>query len=61
MAERDIESPEKVRAYLSGAREGVGRGLKLTSQLLGLMKQDGYDAHEDNVNALLRFLVLSLK
>ena len=32
LAEKSAEQPEKVRFYLAAAREGIGRGVKLTSQ-----------------------------
>ncbi|UXN66113.1 ATP-binding protein (plasmid) [Phyllobacterium sp. A18/5-2] len=61
LAERDSDDPEKVRTYLSGTREGVGRGLELTSQLLGFTKRQETEVHPENVNDLLQNLHSFLK
>ena len=60
LAERSSEEPEKVRAFIAGAREGVDRGVKLTSQLLTFAKQQELDAHAGDANELLKNLELFL-
>ena len=54
LAERNSEEPEKVRAYIAAAREGIDRGVELTSQLLAFAKHQELDAHAGDVNEFLR-------
>ena len=54
LAERSSEQPEKVRAYIAAAREGIDRGVELTSQLLAFAKHQELDAHAGDVNEFLR-------
>jgi signal transduction histidine kinase len=61
LAERSSQEPEKVRACIAGAREGVARGLQLTSRLLAFAKQRELDARARDVNELLGNLELFLK
>jgi signal transduction histidine kinase len=61
LAERSYDAPERVRACIAGAREGIVRGLALTSQLLTFAKQRELDARVCDANALLRDLELFLK
>jgi signal transduction histidine kinase len=61
LAEKSSEQPEKVRFYLAAAREGIGRGVKLTSQLLAFAKQQELEPCAGDVNSLLRNLELLLK
>jgi signal transduction histidine kinase len=61
LAERSSQEPEKVRACIAGAREGVDRGLRLTSRLLTFAKRQELDAGAADVNELLGALELFLK
>ena len=61
LAETNSQEPEKVRAYIAGARDGVDRGLQLTSQLLAFAKQQELDARAGDVNELLTNLELFLQ
>ena len=61
VAERSSQEPEKVRACIAGAREGVDRGLKLTSQLLTFVKQDDLDLRARDANELIKNLELFLR
>jgi signal transduction histidine kinase len=60
LAERHSREPAKVRACIAGAREGVDRGLRLTSQLLTFAKRQERDARTGDVNELLKNLELFL-
>ncbi len=51
--ERHISEPERVRALIAGAREGIARGLRLTSQLLTFARQKELTTSAADVNALL--------
>jgi signal transduction histidine kinase len=61
LAEKNSEQPESARIYIAGAREGVNRGLKLTSQLLSFAKQQELEAHAGNANDFLKNLEVFLK
>jgi signal transduction histidine kinase len=61
LAEKSSEQPEKVRVYLAAARQGINRGVTLTSQLLAFAKQQELEARAGDVNELLRNLELLLK
>ena len=61
LAEKSSEQPDRARVYIAGAREGVNRGLELTSQLLTFAKQQELEAHAGNANDFLRNLELFLK
>jgi signal transduction histidine kinase len=56
LVEKNSEAPEKVRAYIAGARDGVNRGRQLISQLLAFTKQHELEARAENANELLRNL-----
>lgn len=56
LAEKNSEQPEKVRAYIAAAREGIDRGVKLTFQLLAFAKKNELDARAGDANELLRNL-----
>jgi signal transduction histidine kinase len=56
LAEKRLDEPEKVRVYVAAAREGIDRGVKLTSQLLAFAKHQELEAVEGDVNELLRNL-----
>ena len=61
LAEKNSEQTEQVRAHLVAAREGLDRGVKLTSQLLAFAKQQELTVHAADVNELLRKLELLLR
>lgn len=61
LAEKNWERPEKAVTYIAGARKGIDRGLKLTSQLLSFAKQQKIDARAEDVNQLLKALELFLR
>ncbi|MEP7174878.1 MAG: ATP-binding protein [Aestuariivirga sp.] len=54
LAERRAGEPEKVRAYIAAAREGIDRGLGLTSQLLAFAQHRKLNAHAGDVNEFLK-------
>ncbi len=60
LAERNSADGAKLGAALSAAREAIGRGTALTTKLLVFAKPRPHDAHEEDVNALLRNLKLFL-
>lgn len=61
LAESNLSDPDKVRTFISGAREGVARGVRLTSQLLNFVQQGEIKTCAADVNALLKNLELFLK
>jgi signal transduction histidine kinase len=61
LAERCSEQPEKMRVYIAAAREGIRRGVKLTSQLLTFAKQRELKARAGDANELLKNLEMFLK
>lgn len=54
LAERRADAPESVRPYIAAAREGIDRGIELTSQLLAFAKHQELDAHAGNLNEFLK-------
>lgn len=54
LAERRAGEPESVRAYIAAAREGIDRGIELTSQLLAFAKHQELDIHAGNLNEFLK-------
>lgn len=54
LAERRADEPERVRACIAAAREGIDRGVELTSQLLAFAKHQELDAHAGDLNEFLR-------
>lgn len=60
LAERDSGDLAKLCAALGAAREGISRGTALTTQLLAFATPRPHDAHEEDVNELLRNLKLFL-
>ena len=60
LAEKSLEQPDKVRVYIAAARQGIDRGVKLTSQLLAFAKPQQLEARAGDVNALLRNFELLL-
>jgi signal transduction histidine kinase len=61
LAENSPADPEKMRMFIAGAREGVDRGLKLTSQLLSFARQREFKPRVWNANELLRSIELLLR
>jgi signal transduction histidine kinase len=61
LAERSACSPDDVREFIAGARDGVDRGLKLTALLLTFAKQQELEPCSVDANELLRKLELFLK
>jgi len=56
LAENHLAEPEKMRAFIAGAREGIERGLELTSQLLTFAQQRTLEAGAGDANECLRNL-----
>jgi signal transduction histidine kinase len=61
LCERNLERPELVRKYINRAREGVGRGLQLTNQLLELAAHHVVAARPEDANELIADLAPLLK
>lgn len=53
LAERRADEPERVRAYIAAAREGINRGIELTSLLLAFAKHQEVEIHAGNLNEFL--------
>ena len=61
LAEKNLHDPRTASAFIAGAREGVVRGLTLTSQLLSFAKQREFNPRAANANQLLNGLELFLR
>jgi signal transduction histidine kinase len=61
LAERSHAQGEPFDAYLLAAREGVVRGLRLTSRLLAFAKPEGPHLEPRNINDLIRELAVFVK
>jgi signal transduction histidine kinase len=61
LAEKNADEPQKVRTFVAGARDGIARGLELTSQLLTFARQGELQPCAADANALLKNLELFLK
>jgi signal transduction histidine kinase len=61
LAESNIGDADRVRSFISGARDGVARGLSLTQQLLSFAQQGEIHTCAADANALLRSLERFLK
>lgn len=61
LAESNLSDPCKVRAFISGAREGIARGVRLTSQLLDFAQQGEIKPCAADLNSLLKNLEPFLK
>jgi signal transduction histidine kinase len=61
LAESNIGDADRVRSFISGARDGVARGLSLTQQLLSFAQQGEIRTCAADANALLKSLELFLK
>lgn len=53
LAERKADQPESVRAYIAAAREGVDRGVELTSQLLDFANYKELNVKACDLNELV--------
>jgi signal transduction histidine kinase len=56
LAESNSGDPDKVRTFIAGAREGIARGMRLTSQLLDFGRQGEVKPCAADLNALLKNL-----
>lgn len=54
LIERSADDAEKFHALIASTREGIDRGVELTSQLLAFAKHQVLDAHAGNLNEFLR-------
>lgn len=61
LAERQSGNPEKLRALIGKAQEGVRRGANLTAQLLTFAREHDFGARAGNLNECLQDLELLLK
>jgi signal transduction histidine kinase len=61
LAERSLDEPETILNFVAGAREGVARGLRLTSQLLTFAQHGEVQTCTANATSLLENLKLFLK
>ena len=61
LAEKNSGDPRVVSTFIAGARDGVARGLTLTSQLLTFAKEREFQVRAADANVLLRALELFLK
>jgi signal transduction histidine kinase len=61
LTESNLGDPDKVRTFIHGAREGIARGVSLTSQLLNFAQQGEIKTCATDANALLENLELFLK
>lgn len=61
LAERNLDEPERLLNFVAGAREGVTRGLRLTSQLLAFAQRGEMQACAADTNLLLKKLEFLLR
>ena len=61
VAERHSGDPAKVGLAFAAVREGIERGMRMTSRLLAFAKQQDLDTGLEDLNALLAKLKLFLK
>jgi signal transduction histidine kinase len=61
LIEKQVGDREKVKMYMAGARDGIERGTRLTSQLLRFAKHQELEMQLVNANESLRSLDLFLK
>ena len=60
-AEKHSGEPERVNSSIAAARDGIDRGLQLTSQLLAFAKRRVLPTHAGNANEYLKALELFLE
>ena len=61
LIENHVDDREKVKMYMAGARDGIERGTRLSSQLLRFAKHQELEMQLVNANEALRSLELFLK
>jgi signal transduction histidine kinase len=61
LAENSCSDPRAAHSFIAGAREGVARGLTLTSQLLTFATQRDFQARAADPNELLKALELFIR
>jgi signal transduction histidine kinase len=61
LAESNLGDPDNVRTFIAGAREGIARGVRLTSHLLDFAQQGEIRTCAADANSLLKNLELFLK
>jgi signal transduction histidine kinase len=61
LAEQKAHQPESVRAYIAAAREGVHRGVELTSQLLAFANFNELEVQAWDLNELVKSFEAFLK
>jgi signal transduction histidine kinase len=61
LLERNIDQPEKLLSIIEAARGALGRGVKLTSQLLAFAKRQPFNVETGDVNVCLQNLVSMLR
>jgi signal transduction histidine kinase len=61
LAERNLDEPERLLSFMAGAREGVTRGLRLTSQLLAFAQRGEMQTCAADANLLLKNLEFLLR
>jgi signal transduction histidine kinase len=61
LAESNLSDPDKIRTFISGSRDGIARGVRLTSQLLSFAQQGEIKTCAAGANALFKNLELFLK
>lgn len=61
LAESNLSNPDKAATFISGAREGIARGVRLTSRLLNLARQGDIKTGAADANSLLKNLEVFLK
>lgn len=61
LAESNLGDPDKVRTLITGAREGIARGVRLTSQIFNFAQQGEVTTCAADVNVLLKNLEMFLK
>jgi len=61
LAERNSEDAVALHSYLLAAREGVSRGMRLSSRLLAFAKKRSSDAHAEDINGLIEAMKTFVK
>lgn len=61
VAERNVDDPARLQAALELTREGVERGIRMTSRILAFTAQPDLASEQEEVNTLLRKLEIFLK
>jgi signal transduction histidine kinase len=61
LAQNNSHDPQLASTFIADAREGIARGLKLTSQLLSFAKQREFEVRPTDANELLKELELFLR